>query len=343
MMNSDFLPPPTGRFTTPSERPGIQGLHHVTASVGEAQPDLDFHVGILGLRLVKQTVNFDNPGVYHLYYGDATGSPSTLMTTFPYAGNGIPRGVTGHGQVTRTRYAVPPGSLPYWKDRLGAAGVAVTFEDQGLGEPALHLHDPSGLRYALVETAGDDRLPWRSGGNPVVPEEVAIRGLHGVELTVARLEPSVSFARDLLDLAELIREPGRVVLVPSDPGTGRPIDRPGGRLEFRLAGRDTPEGVNGLGTIHHVALAVERPASQQAYRMRLQAAGVTVTEIRDRRYFQSIYFREPGGVLYEIATQGPGFLVDEARESLGRSLCLPAWQEAHRQSIASHLPPLHLP
>ena len=329
--------------SSPGTAPVLQGLHHVTATVAEAQPDVDFHAGLLGLRLVKATVNFDNPGVYHFYYGDAEGSPSSIMTTFPYAGRGVRRGQVGAGQVTLTRYAVPPGSLPWWENRLSGAGVDVERT-----RPSLQFRDPSGLRYALIEADGDARQPWAQGGAPVVPVDRAIRGVHSVVLTVRRLDPSVAFATGILGLTEVERTANRVVL--ATPGTEvgrvgpeRDAPRPGTLLEIEEADSSLPDGVNGLGTVHHVALAVADAEAQLAFRARLVEAGVQVTDVRDREYFTSIYFREPGGILYEIATAGPGFAVDEAPEALGRTLCLPSWEEANRPEIEAQLSPITNP
>ena len=332
---TDSFPPPT-----PGPAPALQGLHHVTATVAEAQPDVDFHAGLLGLRLVKATVNFDNPGVYHFYYGDAEGSPSSIMTTFPYAGRGVRPGRVGAGQVTLTRYAVPPGSLTWWADRLLRAGVEL--ERTGF---SLRFRDPSGLRYALIEAAGDPRQPYAQGGAPVVPVDRAIRGVHSVVLTVRRLEPSVAFATGILGLTEVERGPDRVVLATpgKEAGPHRNAPRSGALLEIEQADSSLPDGVNGLGTVHHVALAVADAEAQLAFRARLLEAGVQVTDVRDREYFTSIYFREPGGILYEIATAGPGFAVDESPDALGRTLCLPSWEEANRAGIEAQLSPITNP
>jgi len=340
---------------SPPEGPRIEGIHHVTATVGEAQPDLTFHSGTLGLRLVKKTVNFDSPGIYHFYYGDAEGTPSSLMTTFPYGGTTVQEGVVGAGQVTLTRYSVPPGSLDYWASRLADAGVATTWETlPSLSGPAsgggraphtggrgLQFRDPSGLGYCLVEVDNDPRTPWDAGGAPRVPLDRAIRGIHSVVLSVRRLEPSVAFATMVLGLTELLREPARVVVAATDPRGGEDAPpAPGTLLELTLAGDAMPDGVNGLGTVHHVALAVGNERVQALFRDRLLAAGVQVTGVKDRQYFQSIYFREPGGILYEIATRGPGFAIDEAPDALGRTLRLPQPEEANRERIEASLPPV---
>jgi glyoxalase family protein len=345
---------------TQPQGPRIEGIHHVTATVGEAQPDLTFHSGVLGMRLVKKTVNFDSPGVYHFYYGDAEGSPSSLMTTFPYGGTTVREGVVGAGQVTLTRYSVPPGALDYWVHRLADAGVATTWATLPslsgaasgggraplTGGRGLEFQDPSGLRYCLVEVDNDPRTPWDSGGAPRVPLDRAIRGIHSVVLSVRRLEPSVAFATMVLGLTELLREPARVVVAAMAPGSelaiapDAPPPAPGTILELSLAGDAMPDGVNGLGTVHHVALAVGNERVQELFRDRLLAEGVQVTGVKDRQYFQSIYFREPGGILYEIATRGPGFAIDEAPDALGRTLRLPQPEEANRERIEAGLPPV---
>jgi glyoxalase family protein len=325
--------------------PRILGLHHVTATVAHAQPDLDFHVGVLGLRLVKTTVNFDNHDVYHFYYGDERGSPSTLMTTFPYARHDVRQGVQGAGQITTTRFSVPPGAIEGWRGRLDAAGIHHEAE-VAADVPGLVLRDPSGLRLALVEEEGDPRAAWTEGGVPPVPGEIAIRGLHSVTLTVRDAGRSVEFARERLGLEPAWDHDGRTRLCA--PGDGRGAEHPaagmpGRALDIVQATGDLPDAVNGLGTVHHVALAVRDDAAQLAFRERLMAAGVRVTEVRDRKYFRSIYFREPGGILYEIATMGPGFAVDEAPGELGRALRLPDEVGENADVVAGRLEPVSPP
>lgn len=307
----------------------IPSLHHVTATVADAVDDLRFYTGLLGLRLVKKTVNFDNHGVYHFYYGDEVGTPSTLMTTFPYAGKGVPEGVRGAGQVTVTSFSVPAGSLGFWRDRFAAAGVKVSDSGDRFGAAALMVRDPSGLNIELVEAAGDDRTPWIARE---MDPAAAIRGIHGVTLVVRRGEMSVRFLTKVLGLEVVARSGSRTRVAAMKGG-------PGSWLEV-LESADAPDALNGLGTVHHVALAVEGDDEQLAIRAELDRMGFNPTPVRDRQYFRSIYFREPGGILYEIATLGPGFTLDEDRASLGTALKLPPAAEANRAAVEVALPPL---
>jgi len=305
----------------------IQGLHHVTATVNDAQHDLDFYAGLLGLRLVKQTVNFDNHHVFHFYYGDERGTPGTLMTTFPYKGKGVAVGRKGAGQITSTAFSVPRDSLPAWRQRLAAKGVAIRDEGNRFGEEFLAIEDPSGLNIELIAGQGDRRPPWHT---PEVNPAIAIRGVHSVTLTIGIPEPSFALLVDVLGYAVVEEAAPRTRLAIGGGGPGRCLDI--------LAAPEAPGALNGLGTVHHVAMAVATPEEQLAFRSRLVRLGVPVTEVLDRQYFRSIYFREPGGVLYEIATIPPGFLVDEPLERLGTGLKLPPWEEPHRNLIEAGLP-----
>ena len=307
----------------------ILGLHHVTATVAGAQEDLDFCLVTLGMRLVKKTVNFDNHNVYHFYYGDERGTPGTIWTTFPYAGMGVPIGVKGAGQVTTTSLSVPAGSLGYWKERLAERGVPAEPAGPRFGEEALAVHDPSGLHFELVATARDPRAPWLGAG---LDPAAAVRGLHGVTLTVADAEPTVRLMTELLDFRVVGEAEGRIRV-----GAGG--ERPGHTMDI-VHGTGAEAARNGLGTVHHVAMAVDGPEAQRALRETLLARGIRVTEVLDRQYFQSIYFREPGGVLFEVATTAPGFTVDEPLDRLGRDLKLPAWEEPGRGAIEAGLPPI---
>lgn len=305
----------------------ITGLHHVTATVTDAQPDLDHYSGVLGLRLVKKTVNFDNHGVYHFYYGDEVGSPSTLMTTFPYGGQGVRVGTKGAGQITVTSFSVPRSALGFWEERLGSAGVEAVSVRTPLGEDAIELDDPSGLHLRLVGTKGDDR-PARVTGD--IGEDEAIRGLHTVTLSIREPEASVGFLTDVLGFEVTDGDADVIRLGAGSDETGRVVDI--------VRAADAPAAVNGLGTVHHVAFAVGDEEEQARIREELLARGYRVTEVRDRQYFRSIYFREPGGVLYEVATAGPGFLIDEDGPQLGCGLMLPPWEEPNRASIEASLP-----
>ncbi len=312
--------------------PRIRSLHHVTATVNDAQEDLDFYCRLLGLRLVKKTVNFDNPRVYHFYYGDARGTPGSIMTTFPYKGMRVPPGRRGAGQITTTAFSVPAGSLDVWRRRLAAHQVPVGEASVRFGEEVLGFEDPSGLRIELIGTEHDGREPWVS---PDVDSGMAIRGVHSLELTIADPARSVALLSGLLGFSPLSEEGNRTRLGVNGGGPGNSLDL--------LATPDAPPALNGLGTVHHLALAVATAEEQLAYREAVSSLGIPVTEVLDRQYFQSIYFREPGGVLFEIATIPPGFLVDEHPDRLGQALKLPPWEEPHRQVIEAGLPAVSHP
>jgi glyoxalase family protein len=300
----------------------IRSLHHVTATVGDAQQDLDCYVRALGMRLVKKTVNFDNHNVYHFYYGDALGTPNTLMTTFPYKGWGVPEGTHGAGQVTTTSFSVPAGSLDFWRQRLGALGFEVREVGERFGDEVIAFVDPSGLVLELVATGADPRAPWVAEG---FTNETAVRGLYGAALAIRDPGPTIRFLTDVLGWEVVKEAGGRTRLAVPD-------DRPGHRLDVMHAA-DAPAGVNGVGTVHHVAMAVADEDVQLRAREALVRLGLRVTPVMDRQYFKSIYFREPGGVLYEIATIPPGFTVDEDLSGLGLELRLPPWEEANRPLI----------
>jgi glyoxalase family protein len=300
----------------------ILGLHHVTATVDDAQDDLDFCLGGLGLRLVKKTVNFDNHHVYHFYYGDADGTPGTLWTTFPYKGHGVRVGRKGAGQVTVTSFSVPNGSLERWRQRLGATGAAVTDLAARFGDPVVRFADRSGITFELIATDRDARRPGVARDFDAAD---TIRGLHSVTLVVRDAKKTVELMTTLLDYTVVDEAEARVRLAVNGGGPGRFVD---------VASHPEAEpAMNGLGTVHHVAMAIATADEQMRLREELLRYGCKVTEVRDRCYFQSIYFREPGGVLFEVATVGPGFAIDEAPASLGRDLKLPAWEEPHRAEI----------
>lgn len=310
--------------------PTILGLHHVTATVDDAQSDLDFCLGRLGLRLVKKTVNFDNHHVYHFYYGDERGRPGTIWTTFPYKGHGVPVGTKGAGQVTATSFSVPASSLGGWRRRLTAAGFAPTADGTRFGERSFTVHDPSGLVIELVGTDRDPRTPWTGGG---MDAGAAIRGLHSVTMTIADPGPTAAFMEAQLGWTVAGHDGPWIRMTAGGDGPGHTIDI--------LDAPSAPRARNGLGTVHHVAMAIGTADEQLALREALLTAGVGVTEVRDRQYFTSIYFREPGGVLFEVATMQPGFTVDEPLEVLGRDLKLPPWEEPHRAAITAGLAPIH--
>jgi catechol 2,3-dioxygenase-like lactoylglutathione lyase family enzyme len=311
----------------------ILGIHHVTAIASDPQRNLEFYSGVLGLRLVKRTVNFDDPSTYHLYYGDEVGSPGSLMTFFPWPG--AYRGQRGVGQAAVTAFSVLPSAIGFWMERLVRLGVEhdamVKRGPEGDQERVIALRDQDGTALEIVgHAAAEGRRPW--GRAPGVSEEHAIRGFHSVTLWVDAHEPTERVLVDSLGF-----EPQR-----DDETTRRYIvgtGAPGCIVDVRAVGGFLA-ATSGAGTVHHVAFEVESDTSELAVRERLERAGLLPTPVIDRTYFHSVYFSEPGGVLFELATSSPGFLVDEPIERLGERLMLPPQYEPGRAAIERALPPL---
>ena len=307
----------------------IPALHHITAIARDPNANIDFYSGVLGLRLVKRTVNFDDPGSYHLYYGDATGNPGTILTFFAWPG-GKP-GRAGAGQATALALAIPRASLGYWMHRLIEQRVAYNGPERRFDEPVLVFHDPDGLTIELI---GQSAVPEVSvSATSQVPAEHAIRGIHSATLWLEEIDASAIFLRETLGLQQLGNEAGRVRYAGADRSA------PGHLIDLQSASGFWP-GAIGTGTIHHLAWRTPDDATQQAWHDRLIAAGREVSPIRDRHYVHSIYFREPGSILFEIATDTPGFTVDEPVDQLGSSLQLPPWLEPERTIVEAELPPL---
>jgi len=304
----------------------ILGLHHVTATVDDAQQDLNCCLDLLGMRLVKKTVNFDNHHVYHFYYGTEHGAPGTIWTTFPYKGHNVRVGAKGAGQVVTTSFSVPASSLGFWRDRLKAHGAEARDVTTRFGEDAVATVDPSGLWFELIGSDRDTRDPWTGNG---VGAAEAIRGLHSVTMVVRSAGPTLELMTGVLGYTVVNQDGARTRVAAGGDAPGHFIDI--------LEDPDAKTAVNGLGTVHHVAMAIAAEEQQLRLREALLQMGVRVTDVRDRCYFQSIYFREPGGVLFEVATIQPGFAVDEPLSSLGRDLKLPPWEEAYRPMIEAGL------
>nr|USU30953.1 ring-cleaving dioxygenase [Methylobacterium sp. OTU13CASTA1] len=303
------------------------GLHHVTAFSGSALRNLDFYTEVLGLRLVKKTVNFDDPGTYHLYYGDETGRPGTILTFFPIA-DAAP-GRVGIGETSETAFRVPRASIGWWLQRLVEAGIVHDVPVAVMGEPTLRLRDPDGTMLALVGVAEAGEASAWTG---TVPAEHAIRGLHGVTLLLGEAGPTAAILTDVLGFTEDTRE-GSSTRYASGAAEG-------GFVTLQAVG-EFLRGRQGAGSVHHIAFRAADDAAQAAMVEALTTRhGLGVTEQRDRAYFRSVYFREPGGILFEIATDVPGFSVDEPIAELGTGLKLPAGLELHRARIEAALPPL---
>ena len=315
---------------------GTYGLHHVTAISGPAQENLDFYTGVLGMKLVKKSVNQDDPGTYHLFYADAEGRPGTDLTFFPWAQMAPSR--RGHGLATEVSLAVGPDSLGFWSARLERYGASVGAPESRFGDRALPLVDPHGLRLALVESASAAARPFTPWEASPVPVERQIRGLDGARLWLRELEATEALLAAPLGLAKIAEEDGWVRW--GIPGYGRGDSALSGtRLD--LAHRpDSQRGRWGTGAIHHLAWRVDDEEHELALRAAVARAGPNPTPVIDRFWFKSVYFKEPGGVLFELATDGPGFAVDEALESLGESLVLPPWLEPQRPAITAGLPVL---
>jgi len=308
----------------------IKGLHHLTATVSDTKEDLVFYTGFLGLRLVKKTINFDTTTVYHFYYGNDSGTPGTIMTTFPYKGQEVRQGIKGTGQVAITSFSIPQDSLVFWKNRL--AVHRIDFQENNLmGNNMLEFADPSGLILRLIESIQDPRDPWTT---PEINHDHAIRGFFNVTLSIPEKEPTLHFLQEVF---------GFRIIAEEDHITRMGIDEmlPGQLVDIRHDS-DVNTGKNGIGTVHHVAWRVANDDELWEMRRYLtEVKNLKVTEVKDRKYFHSIYFRMPGHVLFEIATEIPGFTVDESKEELGQSLQLPEWEEAQRASIEAQLPRIH--
>ncbi|WP_018700757.1 ring-cleaving dioxygenase [Amorphus coralli] len=304
----------------------VSGLHHITAISSSAQGNVDFFGKVLGLRLVKKTVNFDDPGTYHLYFADRVGSPGSVLTFFPWAG--VPKGRPGTGETGLTHFAVAPGTLPFWRERLEGAGVAPVTEETVFGETRLVSADPDGFGFAIVEARGDDRAGFATHG---IAANEAIKGFRGVTLTLADGAATRDLLTGLMGYEEQARD-GALTRLVSPTAEAGVVDI--------LEASDQRPASQGAGRIHHIAFRVADRAAQGAIRDTLTAEGFQVTPQIDRSYFYAIYFRSPGGVLFEIATDEPGFATDESVEHLGEALKLPAQHEKLRPVLEQKLPAL---
>ncbi|MDQ3394127.1 MAG: ring-cleaving dioxygenase [Bacteroidota bacterium] len=308
----------------------INGLHHVTAIAADPQKNIDFYLGVLGLRLIKKTVNFDAPNVYHLYYGDAIGSPGSIMTFFPY-GN-IQKGKKGIGQLTTTSFSIANDSLGFWMERLNNLKISYNGPEQRGDEEFIKFEDHDGLSLELVANSKDLRMGWE---NEVIPLKHAIKGFYSVSLTLSRIEPTAALLTEIMEYKTVTTDLNYIRLEVGQGGPGNYID-----LTLQEGG-EKPQ--SGAGIIHHVAFSTDNDETQLKIKEKLEDAGMQVTEVMDRQYFHSIYFREPGGVLFEVATNPPGFAIDEDEAHLGESLKLPPWQEKNREMIERNLKTIKMP
>ncbi len=306
----------------------ILGLHHITAIAGKAQRNYDFYTKTLGLRMVKKTVNFDDPGTYHFYYGDEAGSPGSILTFFPW--EGVRKGYAGTGMATEIGYAVPKDSLEFWKKRFEELHVKHQPINERFGEQFIQFEDPDGLLINVIAKTDDKRKPWTT---QEVNDNFAIKGFHSAVLTLRSMDKTAKILTDIFGYQFSIGEGNRSRFITNAIDTANIIDiaeEPGGQ-----------QGINAGGTNHHIAFRAKDDNIMMEFREKVAAAGFHITEKIDRNYFYSLYFREPGGVLFEIASDNPGFATDETLAELGTHLMLPPQYEASRNKIEQQLPSLH--
>ncbi len=309
----------------------ILGIHHVTAISGNPQDNLNFYTGILGLRFVKKTVNYDDPGTYHLYFANEEGTPGTVWTLFPWGARGL-QGRIGTGQPSTTSFSIPQNAIGFWMERLQKHNIELKGPQSRFDEEVLAFRDNDGLQLELVASARDDRPAWQGGP---VPVEHAIRGFYHVALAVEGYERTAGLLTETLGF-EAAGESGNRFRYHVGAGDA-------GKIVDILCQPDDLPGTIGVGTVHHVAWRTPSEATHVEMRDKIAKLGYNVTPVVDRNYFKSIYFREPAGVLFEIATDPPGFTADETVEELGKNLKLPPWLEPRRSEIEEILPPLSEP
>ena len=308
---------------------GIQGLHHITAIADNAQRNHDFYTRVLGLRMVKKTVNFDDPYTYHFYFGNEMGEPGTILTFFPWEGVG--RGKNGAGMATEITYHIDPQSMDFWIDRFKKLNISMGEKTARFGETVLPFADSDGLQLSLLSSsAPDDRKGWET---PEIKSTEATKGFHSVTLTIRKIDKTAEVLTDILGYRFLSQEGNRYRFISPDISTAAIIDI--------LEEPETAFGRNSAGTNHHIAFRVANKEIQMAYHDKIAKKGLHITSQIDREYFFSLYFREPGGVLFEIATDNPGFTVDEPLDELGTHLKLPKQYEPIRKKIEETLPVLH--
>ncbi|UUF14656.1 MULTISPECIES: ring-cleaving dioxygenase [Flavobacterium] len=304
----------------------ILGLHHITAIAGDAKRNFNFYSNILGLRFIKKTVNFDDPGTYHFYFGDEVGSAGTILTFFPW-GEGIQQGRKGSGMATEIGYSVPKGSLDFWQKRFEQYNVIYNKPAEKFGEKYLTFLDPDGLKLELIESKTDDnRKAWETDE---VKADVATKGFHNITLTLNDIKPTAAILTEIFGYKLIDQDVNRYRYATDAVENAAIVDL------VELA--DEKRGLNANGTVHHVAFRVKNDEILMHFREKIEAYGLSITPQIDRQYFHSLYFREPGGVLFEIATDNPGFTVDESLEELGQNLKLPAQYESQRAAIENHL------
>jgi glyoxalase family protein len=309
----------------------ISGIHHITAMASDPQRNIDFYHTVLGQRFIKSTVNFDDPGTHHLYYGDRTGTPGTILTFFPWPG--AKRGRIGRGETSAIAYNINPESVGFWRDRLQQHDVKMGSNQTRFGETVIPFVDPDGMHLELITDPRPIHIDfWEKGP---IPEKHALKGFHGVTLLEAQVEQTTKLLSETMGFSLIDQHNERLRFKASSIDAGLYIDL--------LHAPGITRGQSGAGTVHHIAFRARDDEEQADYQAQVAQLGLNVTPVRDRQYFRSIYFREPGGVLFEIATDEPGFTIDESPENLGKSLKLPPWYEEQREAIQQALPPISIP
>lgn len=307
----------------------IYGIHHITAIAGDAKRNFDFYSNVLGLRFIKKTVNFDDPGTYHFYFGDEVGSAGTILTFFPW-GSAIPQGRRGSGMATEIGYSVPKGSLEKWVERFEKYNVIYNKPAERFGQRYLTFVDPDGLKLELYEVETDDRKPWETDE---VKADIATRGFHNITLTLNSITATATVLTDIFGYKLIGQDANRYRYATDAVNEAAIVDL----VELK----DEKRGHVANGIVHHVAFRVKNDEQLLYFREKVANSGLNITPMIDRNYFHSLYFREPGGVLFEIATDNPGFMVDEKQEDLGKGLKLPAQYENIREDIEAHLVPIN--
>jgi glyoxalase family protein len=307
------------------------GIHHITAIASNPQQNINFYHMVLGQRFIKSTVNFDDPGTHHFYYGDRSGSPGTILTFFPWPG--AKKGRLGSGETGTIAYSIHPDSIDYWAARLQSFHLQVGNIQNRFGDSVLPFVDPDGLRMELIAHPNLAEIDfWQDGP---VPKAHALRGFHGVTLMESEIETTARVLTETLGFKMMDQQGKRTRFKANSNAAGSYVDL--------LHTPSTPRGKMGAGTVHHIAFRTSDDEEQARYHKKVSQAGLNITSVRDRQYFRSVYFREPGGVLIELATDGPGFTIDESPANLGTSLKLPAWFESNREAIETALPPFTIP
>jgi glyoxalase family protein len=315
-----------------SHHMSISGLHHVTAIASDPQRNLDFYIGALGLRLVKRTINFDDPGSYHFYFADGRGTPGTILTFFPWP-NGW-RGHRGSGEIVATAFNIPRTSFGYWGERLKAYNIVADTTSQRFGESVIRFTDPDGMQVELIASTSSPEVQGWAGND--VPPEHALRGFHSVSAALEGYERTAKLLTDVFGYTLVHQQENRFRFAATPDGNA-------GKFIDLLCVPDGPRATGGAGSVHHIAFRTKDDAEQLLWREKIASLGYNVSPVMDRTYFNSIYFREPGGILFEIATDPPGFTIDETEEELGEKLRLPHWMENARGEIEKFLPAITLP